>query len=436
MGVDSPVSRKKKIQGRFPAVAPLQTMYIGSWNMFEGALPADVGTGAHTFAVHGHVHEGIVPSGNCGIGRLKHPSARVLLGHGLAGTWPGIGGSFHVVSFWGNELEGHLPTVQVRWNSVVLVHSNHLSCKLPEDIETRDIAPRLSMALLGNRFTQPQLRFPAWVNPEEQGSQFCVSNTQGRSLLYRAAASTCIYLLAFDFIFRRRTWAPTSHVLPLLRMWSHSTRVQYLAGLASVHPPAAALSHHGCLQTWIRARDMPFGLAVSQSIVLLSCKQLLPDQLHKQSTEESPNALEAVGCVDIAVFADIITCSTLLCGQVCSWVLALCGHKYAVCLGQLFRSDARTVDLAVVGKLLSTVLVPLAVTVICHAECIGAWTFFWDTCRTADLALACKIVLDESHQWMTARLLSGSDVCGANWNFALLGCTDAALERMSYILYT
>eukprot|EP00971_Amphidinium_carterae_P055929 1102950-Amphidinium_carterae.1 len=90
--------------------------YLASMNLFEGALPADLGT-IGIFAVHGQRHEGTVPGS---MGRLKQEAACVSLGHGLKGTWPGIGASFHVLSFWGNSLEGHLPGMQVHDYSVVL----------------------------------------------------------------------------------------------------------------------------------------------------------------------------------------------------------------------------------------------------------------------------------------------------------------------------
>eukprot|EP00971_Amphidinium_carterae_P191166 3793723-Amphidinium_carterae.1 len=41
-------------------------------------------------------------------------------------------------------------------------------------------------------------------------------------------------------------------------------------------------------------------------------------------------------------------------------------------------------DLVVVGKLSAAILLPCVVTCLCHADCLGGWTYFWKPCITLD----------------------------------------------------
>eukprot|EP00971_Amphidinium_carterae_P171126 3391471-Amphidinium_carterae.3 len=97
----------------------------------------------------------------------------LVLGHGLAGTCPDLRATLHVLSAWANNLKGCLPELYLNGRSTILVHSNYFSCKLPKHGSQQ---PTFSMALIGNRFTQPSSGFPPWIYALERSQLFCVSN--------------------------------------------------------------------------------------------------------------------------------------------------------------------------------------------------------------------------------------------------------------------
>eukprot|EP00971_Amphidinium_carterae_P043526 856470-Amphidinium_carterae.1 len=62
---------------------------------------------------------------------------------------------------------------------MLFAHENEFSCNLPRNGEVEP-SRHESLALIGNRFAQPQ-RIPAWITAAEQPSDmFCVSNRQGK----------------------------------------------------------------------------------------------------------------------------------------------------------------------------------------------------------------------------------------------------------------
>eukprot|EP00971_Amphidinium_carterae_P079897 1580811-Amphidinium_carterae.1 len=51
-------------------------------------------------------------------------------------------------------------------------------------------------------------------------------------------------------------------------------------------------------------------------------------------------------------------------------------------------SSINAADLLIVGQLLATPVLPSVVTIVCHAECLGAWVFFWHPCVDFKSSLA------------------------------------------------
>eukprot|EP00971_Amphidinium_carterae_P011078 218169-Amphidinium_carterae.2 len=125
----------------------------------------------------------------------------LVLGHGLQGVLPRIPGTFFALSIWVNDVSGHLPELRLQSRSLVLAHSNKFSCGLPQNGFTK---PAFSMALLGNRFTQPAV-FPRWIQEEEQGILFCVSNKDGQELVAKLSHTACLLSISIAVAtFRRR----------------------------------------------------------------------------------------------------------------------------------------------------------------------------------------------------------------------------------------
>eukprot|EP00971_Amphidinium_carterae_P051168 1007602-Amphidinium_carterae.1 len=80
-------------------------------------------------------------------------------------------------------------------SSVLLVHANDFSCKLPRNGAVRPTS-NASLALIGNHFAKPR-QLPAWITRAEQPSDmFCTSNEQGKQFLMFFMCGACIFMLA------------------------------------------------------------------------------------------------------------------------------------------------------------------------------------------------------------------------------------------------
>eukprot|EP00971_Amphidinium_carterae_P149606 2966209-Amphidinium_carterae.1 len=81
---------------------------------------------------------------------------------------------------------------------------------------------------------------------------------------------------------------------------------------------------------------------------------------------------------------------------------------------------------------------PGLVTMLCHAECFGAWAFFWTPCRgmwqyTFQFRAPVDIGLEVTS--ISSNLLSRSDVCGWRWHMKRTECMEATLEHLVWLLY-
>eukprot|EP00971_Amphidinium_carterae_P024322 480098-Amphidinium_carterae.1 len=98
-----------------------------------------------------------------------------------------------LLSLWENGLEGHLREMHITEKSTLYVHANVFSCQLPRH---RDVTPKASLALIGNRFAKPR-QLPAWITTAEQPSDmFLVSEEQGKKFLMMFLGCACIFYLA------------------------------------------------------------------------------------------------------------------------------------------------------------------------------------------------------------------------------------------------
>eukprot|EP00971_Amphidinium_carterae_P014643 289182-Amphidinium_carterae.1 len=80
---------------------------------------------------------------------------------------------------------------------------------------------------------------------------------------------------------------------------------------------------------------------------------------------------------------------------------------------------------------------PGIVTILYHAECLGAWTSFWAPCR-GTLPFASKEVMVRmprvklSYQFDP---VSRTDICSWRWHVDQKDCMDAVLEHLGWLLY-
>eukprot|EP00971_Amphidinium_carterae_P088141 1743397-Amphidinium_carterae.1 len=83
---------------------------------------------------------------------------------------------------------------------------------------------------------------------------------------------------------------------------------------------------------------------------------------------------------------------------------------------------------------------PGLVTILCHAECLGAWTAFWAPCRgtwpfsSQFIALVGDEEDDNTQGPYESRLVcdivSRTDVCGWRWHMKGKECMEATLEHL------
>eukprot|EP00971_Amphidinium_carterae_P132449 2623270-Amphidinium_carterae.1 len=81
---------------------------------------------------------------------------------------------------------------------------------------------------------------------------------------------------------------------------------------------------------------------------------------------------------------------------------------------------------------------PGLVTILCHAECLGAWASFWTPCMGMwqnafhfihAMDAGDRVVLE---YW---NLVSRSDVCSWRWHMKSRECMEATLEHLVWLLY-
>eukprot|EP00971_Amphidinium_carterae_P297013 5900574-Amphidinium_carterae.1 len=102
----------------------------------------------------------------------------------------------------------------------------------------------------------------------------------------------------------------------------------------------------------------------------------------------------------------------------------------------------RQLDLLIVGKLLAVPIIPLVVTCIFEAQCLGAWVFFWKGCSDFQQSVR-PFTSNELHMYMekigvmgttktfySYHVLYRHDLCGVSVaRMTRRGCFDAVLHR-------
>eukprot|EP00971_Amphidinium_carterae_P325313 6455520-Amphidinium_carterae.1 len=84
---------------------------------------------------------------------------------------------------------------------------------------------------------------------------------------------------------------------------------------------------------------------------------------------------------------------------------------------------------------------PGLVTILCHAECLGAWASFWAPCKGL-WPFPSLTGLETNSSFKTGvggkiyfELVSRSDVCSWRWHMNQRDCMDATLEHLVWLLY-
>eukprot|EP00971_Amphidinium_carterae_P016554 327087-Amphidinium_carterae.1 len=162
--------------------------------------------------------------------RMHGASVRLVVGHRLRGLLPCVPrATLLALSIWANNLEGHLPDLQIQPRSDVILHSNHLSCQLPRN---KLVRANFSTAMIGNRFAAPS-RYPPWITEDEQSSLFCVSTTLGMDVLLKLLCGGTLLAVAIIVWGGQRVIRQTFRDQNLAEAWCRTTRGQAKFALAS-----------------------------------------------------------------------------------------------------------------------------------------------------------------------------------------------------------
>eukprot|EP00971_Amphidinium_carterae_P134912 2673372-Amphidinium_carterae.1 len=85
---------------------------------------------------------------------------------------------------------------------------------------------------------------------------------------------------------------------------------------------------------------------------------------------------------------------------------------------------------------------PGLVTIIFHAECLGAWTYFWEPCgRAWPFGDSFEAASRMSRRWSTidrtfrCDFVFRSDICSLRWDMNGRDCMEAAVEQGVSLLY-
>eukprot|EP00971_Amphidinium_carterae_P109196 2162172-Amphidinium_carterae.1 len=81
---------------------------------------------------------------------------------------------------------------------------------------------------------------------------------------------------------------------------------------------------------------------------------------------------------------------------------------------------------------------PGLVTILCHAECFGAWTSFWGPCRGMwtfeskfQVEGDAKLPTESTYVLFECVLVSRSDICGWQWrHMNVKKCVEATIEHL------
>eukprot|EP00971_Amphidinium_carterae_P301279 5985854-Amphidinium_carterae.1 len=80
------------------------------------------------------------------------------------------------------------------------------------------------------------------------------------------------------------------------------------------------------------------------------------------------------------------------------------------------------------------------VAILCHAECLGAWTAFWEPCRgtwpfAAKFIANIKALDGDWDGQVGAHLVSSSDICSWRVHMNWRSCIESTIENLVWFLY-
>eukprot|EP00971_Amphidinium_carterae_P034212 673632-Amphidinium_carterae.1 len=482
-------------QGHLPELSDLSGLYA-EHNLLAGAIPQ--GAIRRKIVLAGMQHEGTVP---VSLRRMSRVNTSVVLGHHLEGHWPAVpAATFDCLSVWANNLEGHLPEVHLSNKSDVLVHRNQFSCQLPRN---GFVQPKLSMALIGNSFMLPNA-FPPWIHVAERGELFCVA--QGRKLLLTLMLPPVLFCLVVGLSWTWRSSRHASQVWygpgeAARRAWHRTLKLQTMFSLAScvllflynsvgtlactvvfqrLHFPVVAKSRpvqtSFALLVWlctafISKRFFHSHVSVTAATRTQQRGRRSEAKSRSEAAQSSAPGTRVLGqavvwniwfvlCVLVAAPGALYAAVKAIPG-----FLSLQGTRQWFVDGSLFfftaigesiglvklahllctaaRTQADEVELLTIGQLLSIPVLPGLVTVACHAECLGAWVYFWAPCRAAtcdadafrEHVAQLSRSVDASGIALRRKILSREDVCGLNRHMRKDQCADAVVERLVRLLF-
>jgi len=465
------------LQGGLPTPSEDLEVYFICSNLLAGTIPDFVSRRFRVVMFGGMVHEGSMPMT---LSRMKVVHSALVLGQGLRGLLPKIVTTHWVLSVFDNGLEGHLPDLFMANYSMLLCHSNYFSCMLPAH---HGRLPAFALALIGNRFAEPA-EFPPWVSTDEKGKLFCVPRKGAQQLLLQGLWASCFLIAsllvaalrsrkiariaeAFQgrgarLVRAKMAWAIamrqyaflTVMTIVVLTAYSDMRGFTCMAVLQMLRFPATHLQQQS--QWLAQCVERISALALLQATLKFHRMQSLRKR-YRTDIDGHPSALVwnlwLMVCILVSApsalysFVSAIPGFLSLSAEV-SWILS---HTVSlvtvVCAGnglplvaagfsKLSKSGIQEVDLLLIGKLLTTILTPFAVTVVCHADCFGAWVLLWEPCTSATSELDSLNVdfYNNKRGSSHGKVARRGDVCALNKHVNPSRCAHAVFERLSHLL--
>eukprot|EP00971_Amphidinium_carterae_P081624 1614643-Amphidinium_carterae.2 len=323
------------------------------------------------------------------------------------------------------------------------------------------------MALVGNRFSRPMGSYPAWTTTEQPGDLFCVPGDEAGVLILKLVcciASLVTSLLAswWSLRKRRKSADPIKKGRNATAAWEQSAQLQMvflvpvalLLLLYIVPSPFTCMvtfqklrfpsvSANRCVQTllelamsmwtcctWTRWHDFTalsentkpstrlksedgvkeaswqnaVGPCMLWNLWSFACLLLCAPATLYAAVKAIPGFLGMERMLQMAVDSTVSILTAVLTSLMLPWMARL--------LCTTVASGTSETDLLLFGRLLAAPILPCVITLICHADCLGTRTSFWQQCQDfKPIMYTVPVGLSVTFEDV---LLMRSDVCGMN----------------------
>eukprot|EP00971_Amphidinium_carterae_P332768 6467096-Amphidinium_carterae.2 len=332
---------------------------------------------------------------------------------------------------------------------------------------------------------------PNWIMLDERGKFFCVSEQQGLQILLHLLAAACLLALCnLAAFFRGRALPATRFWYGCYSVarsaWHRTVQWQLLQSLSAgvlllFYLTARAFR---CLTTLqrlqfpvtsthlhvVQAFQTMFAAWVCHETVRFYASYQLKRRSQVEQRRQRKNGSRrravvvacvwntwALVCLSISSFSAIFSfvrdipglptlspwfswtlnesvalATVLLTTFVLPTLAAQLSMKATTCIDEA--------DLLMFGKILATPFVPFFVTVACHADCFGAWVFFWTPCTSkfVDVGALSTVSIRGSvvSGYDAHQLVARSELCSADVNLTTRRCSNSVLERLAQILFS